>query len=138
MDKRLEELSREEWESLCDGCGKCCLIKLEDTESGLLAYTNVACRYLDLDTCRCRAYPRRAALVSDCLVLTPETLARAAHLPSTCAYRLRAEGKALPAWHPLVSGRRESVARAGQSITGRAVSEDAVQDLEHHLVDWLE
>ena len=136
--KRLAEMTPQEWESLCDGCGKCCLIKLEDADSGAIHHTNVACHLLDLGTCRCGNYPQRKAIVEDCVVLTPETVGDLSWMPSTCAYRLLAEGKPLAWWHPLVSGDPESVHRAGISVRDRAVTERRVPDaeLEDHIVTW--
>jgi uncharacterized cysteine cluster protein YcgN (CxxCxxCC family) len=134
--KSLAEMTKEEWESLCDGCAKCCLNKLEDAETGEIIYTDVACRLLDLKSCRCRDYPRRKRLVPDCEILTPEAVRRFKWLPSTCAYRLLAEGKDLYWWHPLVSGDPESVHRAGVSVRGRAVSEDEARDPQQRIVNW--
>ena len=131
----LETLDRAEWEALCDGCGKCCLHKLEDEETGELFPTNVACRLLDRRSCRCRDYKNRKALVPDCVRLDAESLCGIDWLPSTCAYRLRSEGKKLPDWHPLLTGDPESVHRAGMSVRGWTVSEDEAGDLDHHLVD---
>jgi uncharacterized cysteine cluster protein YcgN (CxxCxxCC family) len=133
--KRLAQMSREEWESLCDGCGKCCIHKLEDAETGDLYPTNVACRLLDGHTGRCRDYRHRHAYVPDCVRLTPAKLRRMDWLPLTCAYRLIDEGKPLPEWHYLVCGDREAVHRAGQSVRGWTVSEDVAGDLEDHLID---
>lgn len=132
--KPLAALSSEEWEALCDGCGKCCLHKLEDIDSGELYYTNVACRLLDLHTCRCGDYAHRHQRVADCIQLTPANLGDCRWLPSTCAYRLVAEGKDLPTWHPLVSGNAISVHAAGVSARNRAVSEQEVDDLEDHIL----
>ncbi|HEX8528115.1 YcgN family cysteine cluster protein [Allosphingosinicella sp.] len=134
-EKPLASLDRGEWESLCDGCGKCCLHKIEDEASGEVQPTNVACRLLDRHSCRCSSYRTRRTLVPDCIRLDPTNVARFAWLPSTCAYRLRAEGKDLPEWHPLLTGDPESVHRAGMSVRGWTVSEDQAGDLEHHLVD---
>lgn len=133
--KSLAAMTRDEWESLCDGCGKCCIHKLEDEVTGELLPTNVACRLLDRRTARCKDYRNRKAHVPDCVRLTAANLHRIDWLPSTCAYRLLDEGKDLPEWHPLVSGDPESVHRAGQSVRGWTVSEDDAGDLEHHLVD---
>ena len=133
--KSLAEMSPPEWESLCDGCAKCCLHKLEDTDTGELAFTNVACRLLDTRACSCGNYDRRSELVPDCVVLDPENVAQLYWMPSTCAYRLLAEGKNLPDWHPLVTGDRNSVHRAGISIRGRCVSERHAGPLEHHVLD---
>jgi uncharacterized cysteine cluster protein YcgN (CxxCxxCC family) len=137
VTKPLNALSRAEWEALCDGCGKCCLHKLEDGDTGVLYYTDVVCRLLDRRHCRCTRYRERSDLVPDCLTLTPDNIMTLHWLPQTCAYRLLAQGRALPDWHPLVSGDPESVHRAGQSVRGKVVSEDAVDDLEDHVVDWL-
>jgi len=134
--KTLREMTAEEWESLCDGCGKCCLHKIQYEDSGQLCYTNVACRLLDLGTCRCSRYATRQNYVPDCVQLTPENIDDLAWMPSTCAYRLLAEGKPLFDWHPLVSGDPDSVHRAGQSVLGKAVPEKKAWMLEHHIVDW--
>jgi hypothetical protein len=134
-EKRLEAMSRAEWESLCDGCGKCCLHKLEDDETGEVFPTNVACRLLDRRSGQCKDYRRRHAFVPECVRLTARTVASHDWLPSTCAYRLLAEGRPLADWHPLVSGDPESVHRAGISVRGWTVSEDEVGDLENHIVE---
>ena len=136
--KTLAEMTRSEWESLCDGCAKCCLDKLEDDDTGEIQYTEVACRLLDLGTCRCTDYSNRTRFVPDCVVLTPRTVARLTWLPSSCAYRLVSEGKDLAWWHPLVSGDPETVHRAGVSVRGRAVPEALAGDLEDHVVRWPE
>ncbi len=136
--KSLAEMTPEEWESLCDGCGKCCLNKLEDADTGEVAYTDVACRLLDLASCRCTRYAERKRLVPDCLVLVPDKVSRLGWLPSTCAYRLVAEDKELPWWHPLVSGSPRTVHEAGVSVSGRVVSERRAGDLEDHVVIWPE
>ena len=125
----LDSLPRDEWEALCDGCGKCCLIKLEDEDSGAVAYTRVACRLLDLGTCRCGNYPLRRQLVPGCVTLDRDTLEGALDwMPATCAYRLVAEGRDLEPWHPLISGDPESVHRAGVSLRGRMVAEYDVDE----------
>ncbi len=134
--KRLEEMSADEWERLCDGCGRCCLHKLRDEESDEVAFTNVACRLLDGASCRCRDYARRAERVPDCVQLTPATVREIDWLPPSCAYRRLAEGKPLPAWHPLITGRAESVHEAGASVRGRIVGERAAGPLDHHIVTW--
>jgi uncharacterized protein len=134
-ERPLESLSRTEWEALCDGCGKCCLHKLEDEDTGEVHFTNVACRLLDTTTARCKDYRHRRALVPDCLRLTPRVAATAAWLPASCAYRLRADGKPLPDWHYLISGDRDAVHRAGASVAGKVVSEDLAGPLEHHVVE---
>ena len=133
--KSLSAMTRAEWESLCDGCGKCCVHKLEDEETGELMPTNVACRLLDRRTGQCSDYRHRQAYVPECVRLTPARLKQIDWLPSTCAYLLLAEGQDLPEWHPLVTGDPESVHRAGQSVRGWTVSESEAGDLEHHLID---
>jgi hypothetical protein len=139
-DKRLDQLSSSEWESLCDGCGKCCLHKLQDVDSENVYYTQVACRLLDLETCRCSDYAQRHRRVRDCVRLTAEDAQSLQWLPSTCAYRLVAAGRDLPDWHPLISGDHGSVRRAGHSVLGRAISERDIdiRDLESHIVVWPE
>jgi hypothetical protein len=134
-EKPLGELSRAEWEALCDGCGKCCLHKVEDEVSGAIHATNVACKLLDRNTARCSDYRGRRAYVPDCIRLTAGGVGKLAWLPSTCAYRLRAEGEKLPEWHYLISGDREAVHRAGESVRGWTISEIDAGDLEHHLID---
>ena len=133
--KSLAEMSRAEWESLCDGCGRCCLNKLEDEDTGQYLYTRAACKLLDLDTCRCTDYANRHARVPDCVALTPENVGGLGWLPATCAYRLLEEGKPLPWWHPLVSGRPDTVAEAGITVAGEAYSEEGitVDELVDHL-----
>jgi uncharacterized cysteine cluster protein YcgN (CxxCxxCC family) len=134
--KTFSQMTRAEWESLCDGCGRCCLNKLEDAETGKVEFTNVACRLLDLKTARCTAYAERRRFVSDCISLNPRSIRRFTWLPLSCAYRRLAHGEDLQWWHPLVSGDRESVHRAGISVRGRVVSEVLADDLEDHVVDW--
>ncbi|SFS05293.1 hypothetical protein SAMN05192580_3080 [Sphingomonas jatrophae] len=131
----LERMSRAQWESLCDGCGKCCIHKLEDDETGEVFPTNVACRLLDRRTGFCRDYRNRRAYVPECVRLTPAKLDQLDWLPGTCAYRRLRDGKPLPEWHYLVSGDRESVHRAGESVRGWTVSEDEAGELELHIVD---
>ena len=131
----IQQLDRGQWEALCDGCGKCCLHKLEDEETGDIYPTNVACRLLDRKNGLCRDYKNRRRFVPDCVRLTPEKLASIDWLPTTCAYRLVAAGEPLPDWHHLVSGDPESVHAAGISTRGWTVSEDEAGELEYHLVD---
>lgn len=134
--KRLEDMTRAEWESLCDGCGRCCLHKLREEDTGELSYTNVACHLLDLHTCRCRDYRHRKARVPDCVSLTAAEVRKIDWLPPSCAYRRLAEGKNLAWWHPLVSGDPDTVHTAGISVRGRAISEREAGLLEGHIVDW--
>ena len=134
-EKPLDQLSRAEWEALCDGCGKCCLHKVEDEVSGAIHATNVACKLLDRENGRCTNYRGRRAYVPDCIRLTAGGVGKLAWLPSTCAYRLRSEGEKLPDWHYLISGDREAVHRAGQSVRGWTISETDAGDLDHHLID---
>jgi hypothetical protein len=135
--KTLDEMSGDEWESLCDGCGRCCLHKLiyEDADDQLV-HTNVACRLLDLDTCQCGNYPERQKHVPDCVSLTPKTLREINWLPPSCAYRRLDEGRDLAGWHPLVSGDPDTVHSAGVSVRGRAIGERVAGPLDHHIVDW--
>jgi uncharacterized protein len=137
--KGLAELSDAEWESLCDGCGRCCLSKLEDEDTGRIYFTDVGCRMLDGQTCRCRDYRNRTEKVDDCVRLRPDNVSEISWLPPTCAYRLVAEGRDLYWWHPLVSGDAETVHLAGVSVRGRVgASEDDVPDeqLETRIVNW--
>lgn len=136
--KTLEEMNRAEWESLCDGCAKCCLVKLEDEDTLEIFFTDAVCKLLDGNTCRCTDYKNRTKRVPDCVNLTPKVIHDVNWMPPSCAYRLVAEGKDLPSWHPLVSGDAESVVRAGMSVKGRAISEEDVDfdDICDHIVDW--
>lgn len=136
----LDEMSREEWESLCDECGRCCMHKILFEDTAEVVYTRVACRHLDIRTCRCTAYERRSSVSPDCRVLTPANLLSCLHLlPDTCAYRLVARGRDLPLWHPLVSGDPGAVHRAGVSVRGKALNEDDIEGegLEGHIIDWI-
>jgi len=131
----LEALDRAEWEALCDGCGKCCLHKAEDADTGEIHPTNIACRLLDRENARCMSYRTRRAFVPDCVRLTRSNVGRIGWLPSTCAYRLRAAGRPLFDWHHLLSGDPESVHRAGMSVRGWTVAEAEAGAIEHHLTD---
>ncbi len=132
----LGALSTAEWEALCDGCGRCCLHKLEDEDTGEILETNVACALLDRRTARCGDYANRRTHVPDCLRLTLRIVEDVTWLPASCAYRLRAAGQPLPPWHHLVCGDRDAVRRAGASVIGRVISESEAGPLEHHVCDW--
>jgi len=133
----LSQMSESEWESLCDGCGHCCLIKIEDEDTDELFVTNVACRLLDIDSCQCRDYQHRFEQVSTCLRLGPDQQQLFHYLPETCAYRCLNEGRPLPTWHPLISGEKDSVHRAGISVRPYAVSEEYIhpEQLPEHILD---
>lgn len=135
-EKTLGEMSLEEWEALCDGCGRCCLHKIEDEDTQKLFYSRVACKLLDIKRCRCTRYAERQSLVPDCMSLR-EGFAQFQWLPSTCAYRLLAQGEELPRWHPLRTGDAESVHKAGISVRSFALSENEVADPYAHIVEWL-
>jgi uncharacterized protein len=134
-DVPLEKLDRAQWEALCDGCGKCCIHKLEDEETGELHATNVACRLLNRHSGGCSNYKHRHAYVPECIRLTPAKLTQLDWLPKTCAYVLRANGDPLPDWHYLITGDRESIHAAGMSVRGWTISEDDAGELEYHLID---
>lgn len=135
----LEQLNRAEWEALCDGCGLCCLIKLEDEDSSEVAYTKVACKLLDCSTGHCSDYPNRLNYVPDCIQLSPEKLEQISWLPTSCAYRRLSENKPLPSWHYLNTGSRENVIKARKSVAGRCVSEQDINedDIEDYIVRWV-
>lgn len=138
-EKSLEQMSTEEWESLCDGCARCCLHKLEDEDTGEVHYTSIVCRYLDQDKCRCTDYINRSRNVPNCVQLTPARVDEFAWLPTTCAYRLVAEGQDLPDWHPLVSGDSASVQRAGIAVTGKVTDERNVHPdgEQEYIIRWV-
>lgn len=135
--KKLNELSEQEWESLCDGCGRCCLHKLEDEDTGEIAYTRVACRLLDLKTCRCSDYQHRTLHIPDCLDLR-QNFPPPHWLPATCAYRRLAQGDDLPSWHPLITGRRSSVTQAGIKVGAYALPEKRAKDFEDYIIEWFD
>jgi uncharacterized cysteine cluster protein YcgN (CxxCxxCC family) len=138
-EKTLEELTPGEWESLCDGCGRCCLVKIEDEDSGKVYFTDISCKLFDPATCRCGDYARRRRKVHDCIQLTPAKVRSLSWLPPTCAYRLVAEGRDLPWWHPLVSGSKTSVHEAGASVRGRIAASERdvpVSAYPDYIVTW--
>jgi uncharacterized cysteine cluster protein YcgN (CxxCxxCC family) len=139
--KTLDEMSRSEWESLCDGCGKCCLHKLKDEETNKVYYTKIACKLLDVKMVKCREYKKRTNLVPDCIKLNATNIKKISWLPESCAYRLVAEEKDLPNWHPLISKDINSVHTSGQSIKGYAVNEQSIDfsiiedTMENYILD---
>ena len=135
--KTLETMTPAEWESLCDGCAQCCIIKFEDEDTGRIYHTNVVCQLLEIYHCRCTRYPERSVLVPTCLTLNPAMIPELKWMPETCAYRLLSEGKDLPLWHPLVSGDPNTVHKAGASVRGKVVSarDIAEEDLPDYVVD---
>ena len=137
--KSLSEMSQQEWESLCDGCGRCCLNKLEDEDTGEIYFTNVTCKLLDIDKCRCSDYANRKVSMPDCMILSVDNKEALEVMPSTCAYRLLQLGKPLPDWHPLISGGKESVINAGISIAGKVISEEYIhyEQYPEHLINWV-
>lgn len=132
----LDALNRDEWEALCDGCGRCCLHKLEGDETGEVVETNVACKLLDTATARCTDYRHRRAFVPDCLRLTPRLVKQVRWLPETCAYRRRADDRPLPPWHYLLTGSRDAMIEAGACVAGKVIPEDEAGPIEHHMVEW--
>lgn len=133
LEKTLEEMTESEWESLCDGCGKCCLHKLMDEDTDEVYYTNVACSWLNSKTCSCKDYPNRFKSGEECLKLSRENIAEFNWLPTTCSYRLLAEGKPIPEWHPLITGSKSAMHKAGESVRGKVVYEIDVVNWEDHI-----
>ena len=134
---KLADMTAAQWEAVCDGCAKCCLVKLQDEDSGEIVFTDIVCNLLDQQSCRCAHYEERTKLVPDCVKLTKDNLDKIDFMPPSCAYRLLHEGKDLPQWHPLVSGRADSVVEAGMSVKGRVIVEMAFDgDSEDRVVDW--
>ena len=131
-------MTNEEWESLCDHCGKCCLIKLEDQTNRKIHYTSVVCDLIDLKTCRCTHYRERTQRVPDCLELIQQNFSELNWLPATCAYRLLSNGEELPDWHPLITGTQKSVENSGISIKSYAIKESQVDNPQDHIIQWLD
>jgi uncharacterized protein len=138
LDKTMHEMTESEWESLCDGCAKCCVFKFEDEDSGHILQTDVVCGLLDLNTCSCTQYPKRKELVPDCITITPDNILSLKWMPHSCAYRLVAEGKDLPDWHPLKTGNPLSTQEASRSVQGQVVSEQEVDDIEQRIIGWFD
>ena len=136
----MAEMTSGEWESLCDGCGKCCLLKSEDEDSGEIHFTDVSCEQLNIESCRCKNYAKRFVLVPDCLSLQPDNILQITSLPQSCAYRLLALGESLPDWHPLVSGDSDSVHKSGHSVRGRVMSEQYIHpsDIDRRIIQWVQ
>ena len=133
----LAEMTQSQWEAICDGCAKCCLVKLQDEDTDEIVFTDIVCNLLDQESCRCTQYATRTKLVPDCVKLTKENLDKIDFMPPSCAYRRLHEGKGLPDWHPLVSGRSETVEAADMSVKGRVISEIMFSgDAEDRVVDW--
>lgn len=135
-EKSLSQMNEQEWESLCDGCGKCCLNKVIEDETDELFFTNVACQLLNTKSCQCRDYPNRFKKVPDCFKVTLDNRDSFSWLPASCAYRLLDEGKELPSWHPLIVGSAKEMHRLGQSVRGKVICETKAGDLEDHVVTW--
>ena len=138
--KSLEQMNAEEWELLCDGCAKCCLVKLQDSDNDEIFYTNVSCELLDINSCRCGDYEGRHSIVDDCIKLDKENIHALSWLPASCSYRLIAVGKPLPEWHHLITGSRQTLHSYGASLQGRVISELDVDDddIEDHIIQWVD
>ncbi|MBL4852677.1 MAG: YcgN family cysteine cluster protein [Robiginitomaculum sp.] len=136
--KTLDEMTKPEWESLCDGCGKCCLLRMEDVDTEAVYVTDIRCKLLDGATCRCKNYKARKLYVPDCVQLTAKNVRKLPWIPRTCAYRLLAEGKDLPDWHYLISGSRDTIHEAGMSVKDATVCEKTVTEDDHiqHITIW--
>ena len=135
--KSLSQMTKAEWESLCDGCGKCCLHKLEDIDTGEISISNVSCSFLDETSCRCKDYNNRQENVADCIQLDLKNLKTLQWLPSTCAYRLIDEGKSLYDWHHLISGSSETIHKKGMSVRDYAVNESKLKNVEEYILEWF-
>lgn len=139
-NKKLNQMNEEEWESLCDRCGKCCLIKLIDEDTNFLHYTNVSCHQFDEEKCQCKDYKNRKKIVKDCIKLSSNNLEQINWLPNTCSYKLISEGKKLPYWHPLIQGTREVMEKGNHSVRGKVISENIIdqKNIKNYLFDWEE
>lgn len=137
-NKELHEMSDSEWESLCDGCAKCCIFKFEEDETGHILQTDVVCKLLDLSDCHCTRYPERKNLVPDCITITADNILTLNWMPASCSYRLLANGKNLPDWHPLITGDKNSAIKAGKTVQGNVVSELDVDDIEDRIIGWFD
>jgi len=137
-NKALTDMTSQEWESLCDGCAKCCIFKFEEDETGHILQTDVVCKLLDLESCKCTKYNKRKVLVPDCITITHDNILQLKWMPASCAYRLLALGKALPDWHPLVTGNEHSAKQAGKTVQGRVVSASDVDDIEERIIGWFD
>jgi len=135
--KTLKQMTNDEWESLCDGCGKCCLHKLEDIDTGEISVSNVSCMYLDLKTCRCKDYKYRQKNVKDCIKLTPETINKINWLPNTCSYKLVLNNDDLPDWHHLISGDKNTIHERGMSVKNYSINEKDIKDVNEYILDWF-
>ena len=138
--KTLEEMTEREWESLCDGCARCCTLKLEDSDTGEVHFTSAVCKLLDQESCRCKRYSNRHELVPDCVQMNPGNIANLGFMPKSCAYRRLSEGRGLAWWHPLISGTKKTMHEAGISVLGKVISEESVHpdDLENYVIRWVE
>ena len=136
--KSLAEMNQQEWESLCDGCAKCCVFKFEEDETGHIMQTDVVCKLLNLENCQCTRYPERKQLVPDCISITHDNILDLKWMPASCAYRVLAEGKKLPDWHPLISKDPLSMQKAGETVQGNVVSENEVDDIEDRIIGWFD
>jgi len=134
----LSEMTQVQWESLCDGCAKCCIFKFEEDDTGHILQTDVVCKYLDLDKCSCTEYAKRKVLVPDCISITHDNILDLKWMPSSCSYRLLALGESLPEWHPLISGNSNSMKEADMTVQGHVISENEVDDIEDRIIGWFD
>ena len=137
-NKPLQEMNSEEWESLCDGCAKCCIFKFEEDDTGHILQTDVVCKLLNIETCNCTKYEQRKILVPDCITITPDNILQLKWMPESCSYRLLALGKNLPDWHPLITNNAKSSQQAGKTVQGQVISESEVEDVEDRIIGWFD